>query len=211
MSTGSMVEDIERQHIPGSGDGTGDDGKGCTTTVVPGIPDLTQPPPNHPAYRGPSPQTQLQQSRKSPMNVYSGRPKSASYSGNVVISEKGPSSSGLPGPPLTAPQILSGNLLPTFSTSISSQPSNAQSISTVKKLSPDTIFGSRVVPIGDTETGARQKIDSSPALKSAPLLTPADLLQCSSSVTSSSSSTITTVTHLQDKVSVLLLLLYAFT
>ncbi|XP_045164747.2 mRNA-decapping enzyme 1A-like [Mercenaria mercenaria] len=201
MSTGSMVEDIERQHIPGVGDGTGDDGTSGPAQLTPGIPDLTQPPPNHPAYRGPSPQA-----RKSPMDMYSGsgRPKSASYAESVLQSEKGPSNSGIKGT-VPAPRILSGNLLPVFgSSSTSSQPSNAQSMSSSKKLSPETIYTSRKSPKGDADTVARPKVDPTTVLKSAPLLTPADLLQSSSSLASSSVSSSTTVTttttsHLPDK------------
>lgn len=175
-----MVEDIERQQIPG-GDGMGDEGGGIgLAQLTPGIPDLTQPPPNHPAYRGPSPQA-----RKSPMDMYSsggGRPKSASYAESVLQSEKGP-----------APQILSGNLLPMFSGS-SSQPSDAQSKPSSKKLSPEIMYRSRKSPKEDTDLAQRQKPDPSSVLKSAPLLTPADLLQSSSLLASSSVSSSATVT-----------------
>ncbi|XP_060595922.1 mRNA-decapping enzyme 1B-like isoform X2 [Ruditapes philippinarum] len=181
MSTGSMVEDIERQQIPG-GDGPGDDAGIKLAQLTPGIPDLTQPPPNHPAYRGPSPQA-----RKSPMDMYSGgggRPKSASYAETVLQSEKG-----------QVPQILSGNILPMFSGSVpSSQSMNAQSMPSSKKLSPETMFRSRKSPKDDIELVPRQKVDPSSVLKSAPLLTPADLLQSSSLLISSSISSSATVT-----------------
>lgn len=182
MSTGSMVEDIERQHI--SGDGTGDDGK-SGPTLTHGIPDLTQPPPNHPAYRGPSPQTNLRQARKSPMDMYSGsgRPKSASYCESLLQSEKGPVGSGTMGQ-VSAPQILSGNLLPVFSSSSSSsQHSDAQP----RKLSPESTLLSRRSPKGATDTGAQSTVEPSTVLTT-PLLTPADLLQPSSSFSSSQSS-----------------------
>lgn len=201
MSTGSMVEDIERQHISGVGDGTGDEGKGGPT-LTHGIPDLTQPPPNHPAYRGPSPQTNLRQARKSPMDMYSGsgRPKSASYCESLLQSEKGPVGAGMMGQ-VSAPQILSGNLLPMFSSSSSSsQPSDAQP----KKRSPETTLLSRRSPKATTETSAQQTVEPSTVLLT-PLLTPADLLQPSSSFSSTTSvtsfTTTTTTTLSTEKVS----------
>lgn len=198
MSSGSMVEDIERQHIQGAGDSGGDDVKHMSSGLTPVIPDLTQPPPNHPAYRGPSPQTQIKQARKSPLDTKTsdtGRPKSSTKIGTSGAVDKGPVSSGVVGP-MDVTKIMSGNVLTAFGGSVPSQPGNAQ------KLSPEagTFRKHMVAPKPESTIGSRQTVDPSPVLTS-PLLTPADLLQSASTLSSTTvSTTSSTVSTLPDKV-----------
>lgn len=214
MSTGSMVEDIERQHIQmrvgARGEKSGPENGRVGATLIPELPDLTQPPPNHPAYRGPSPQAQP--SSRSPRQTYS-RPKSCSDYGSEISTEKRlPSSTGVTGI-VSSAQILSGNLLPVFKAAASSpqvtaqsselsvsQSSVSQAESSSKNLSPQALFVSRVSPKMEVESSTRQKVDPSPVSK-APLLTPADILQSSSLFQSSvvSSSTTTAASYSHDK------------
>ncbi|KAL4226361.1 mRNA-decapping enzyme 1B [Mactra antiquata] len=191
MSTGSMVEDIERQHIQRVGDTVPvDDVKHLSTTrLTPGIPDVTQPPPNHPAYRGPSPQSQVKLARKSPLDPSTqisgdtSRPKSGLKKGpSAVKSEKSLTGSTDP------PQIVSGNILTMYGgSSVSSQ-------SNILKLSPpDSGCYSN--------QGMVTKVDSikTESIVTSPLLTPADLLQSTSTISTSSAANTSVTSVLQDK------------
>ena len=189
MSTGSMVEDIERQQR--STQGSGDDK--TVSTLAPGLPDLTQPPPNHPAYRGASPQAYKKQGQKSPFEELTATDKARQKekekldTGQSKIQQKAIPSAGIP------PQIVSGNLLPMFggSSSIaSSQIISNPPLPSAQKLSPETKAASRLSPRKDTDFGALGKVDLVPVMKTGPLLTPADLIS-SSSLSSSANTTFT--------------------
>lgn len=197
MSTGSMVEDIERQQRVKQGSGD----ENSSANLVPVFPDLTQPPPNHPAYRGASPQASRKQGKKSPFEELTGtergrkKEKEKLDTGQSNLATKGVSSPAIP------PQMVSGNLLPMFSgvssgSSIaSSQPSSNPPLPSAQKMSPETLASSRLSPRGDLDA-ARAKIESAPVFKTAALLTPADLLSSSSSSSLPSSAT----TFTQDQV-----------
>ncbi|XP_052250189.1 mRNA-decapping enzyme 1B-like isoform X2 [Dreissena polymorpha] len=200
MSTGSMVEEIERQQQGvGRVGPTGKPGLALLgpsgdyaprDSLVPSLPDLSQPPPNHPAYRGTSPQAPPNPSKKSPTSVQ----------GQQIRSEMSKSRSSPPdvtsnpGVPDVAPHILSSNLLPVFSSlANTSQPSTTTSKALSSSLVTHPVRGvsssavrPNMNPRGDADMSYRDTVDPSPVLKSAPLLTPGELLNSSSSSLASS-------------------------
>lgn len=184
------VEDIERQQT--STQESRDD-KGQVTLTT-GLPDITQPPPNHPAYRGVSPQTYQHQARKSPMEETAGSDmhRQKGKKDKIDTGQSKSASKGVPGP-VFATEIVSGNLMPLLGSNssiasiISSQASSNPPIPSAQKSSPEAVSGNRVSPRGDSNTGAMGKAESHPPVKTGPLLTPADLLQSSLSLSSSSS------------------------
>lgn len=194
-----MLEDIERQHRAAQGTG----GDKSPATLTPGMPDVTQPPPNHPAYRGASsPQAYNRKNQKSPMdertaveNSRHSESKEKLDTGQSKMAPKGVpvvSATGLP------PQILSGNLLPMFSGSgqASSQEANTQGVQEVKKKLSETLPSSQLSPRGEIDKSAIEKVEPLPGVKPAPLLTPADLLLSSSVLPSS----VVTTTSVQEQV-----------
>jgi len=154
-----------------------------------GLPDLTQPPPNHPAYRGASPQAPGRAGGgRSPIDE--GRRRAETDVSKLRLESK-----AVPGP-APAPQILAGNLLPTVFASTSSQ----ESVGTTYPLARNHMSmasvatsGSGLMSLSTASLSERQEtqkrlsraegdyttVPSLPGAKS-PLLTPADLLQSSS-------------------------------
>ena len=160
MSSGSMVSEIEKHQIQ-------PEVYPPPSAMDTGLPDLTQPPPTHPAYRGPSPNL----------------PKPAQKNGvpKAPVTESGPFA--VKGPP---PQMISGNLSSLSSGQQDAKLPRSKSMSeSSRKISPRRDADSRKIsPHRDTEgSAAVKKVPSPVTTKTASLLTPGELLQSSGGAT----------------------------
>lgn len=170
MSTGSMVSDIEKQQIQSDVFPPANHPSAIDTV----LPDLTQPPPTHPAYRGPPPTI--------PKPITTDNAPKGPATEIVPFTGK-----GLP------PQMITGNL----TTQSSSSQYNSKSVRTkTKSLSSEHQLGSRISPSGDADSrrisphrtadsrsDSINKVPSPVSTKSSSLLTPAELLQSSGGAT----------------------------
>ena len=183
MSTGSMVEDIERLHLDKTGNvNTSDPDKICGPV---GLPDVTQPPPGHPAYRGPSPREQ-----KSPRSASGSSshkdvgPQLGDQDKDTVTDDSVPVKFSLSGSSVS-PQVMKGNLLPQFFNIPSSQLSQPVN---VQNLSKQSKHGDDLTSVGSVESLSKEKFGDNTLDKSEALLTPADLLHSAGTLSTLSSS-----------------------
>ena len=162
MSSGSMVSEIEKHQIqPHAANHPG-----AMDTV---LPDLTQPPPTHPAYRGPSPNIPKPIAKDSV-------PKAPATEGGP-FAVKG-----------TQPQMISGNLTSFSSSQKDSKKSRSKSVTSeaelVSKISPRGDADSRrISPHRDADSRSSAMAKEPVSTKTASLLTPGELLQSSGSAT----------------------------
>ena len=162
MSSGSMVSEIEKHQIQ-------PEVYPPPSAMDTGLPDLTQPPPTHPAYRGPSP------------NLPKPGPAQNNGVTKAPVTESGPFS--VKGPP---PQMISGNLSSLSSGQQDAKLPRSKSMSeSSRKISPRRDADSRKIsPHRDTEgSAAVKKVPSPVTTKTASLLTPGELLQSSGGAT----------------------------
>ncbi|WAR26604.1 hypothetical protein MAR_012308 [Mya arenaria] len=190
MSSGSMVEEIERLQRSGvSSQGSTSCSTSDPSKDVPCIPDVSQPPPNHPAYRGASPQAPGRPlGKKPPIDDRGGARKK-----EQTEKHKGPTNPQMEiAGPGSGPNVLVSLFKTTPPVSSQADRSTLHLASTSSaKISPETV-GARVSPIspargksdygsrGEGDYGSRDRLEST--LARSPLLTPADLLQTSAPV-----------------------------
>lgn len=159
MSSGSMVTDIEKHQIQQP--------PGHSVDTI--LPDLTQPPPTHPAYRGPSPNMP--------------KPLPVDSVSKVPDTESNPYSvKGL------LPHTVTGNLAQQSSSHLDHKLSRT----TVNSLVSESKPGSRISPSGDADSrkisphrstdirsDSVNKVPSPVSSKGSSLLTPGELLHSS--------------------------------